>query len=301
MSSFYYHQIDPVAFSIGAWGIYWYALMYLVAFGLFWLLGRVRARRADAPLNQEQVGDILFWGVLGIIVGGRLGFVLFYGFSDLLADPLFLFRLRDGGMSFHGGLIGALLVVWFYARQLGCGFLRLGDFIAPLIPLGLAAGRLGNFIGGELWGRQTDVPWAVIFPNAIEPGGRWSQALYQQYLAGALDLHARHPSQLYQAALEGVALFLILWWFSGRPRPVGAVGGLFVLGYGVFRFIAEFFREPDAHLGFVLLDWMSMGQLLSLPMIAGGAALLIYAYRRQPDPAPVQAAKPAKPAKKRAS
>lgn len=281
MSSYYYHQIDPIAFSVGGFGIYWYSLMYLVAFGLFWLLGSYRAGRSDTPIRPEQVGDLLFWGVVGVVAGGRIGYVLFYTFSELLSDPLLLFRLRDGGMSFHGGLIGVLVVLWLYGRHLGCGFLRLGDFVAPLVPLGLAAGRIGNFIGGELWGRTTDVPWAVIFPEAIERGGRWSEALYQQYLAGALDLHARHPSQLYQAGLEGLALFGLLWWYSAKPRPTGAVGGLFVAGYGVFRFIAEFFREPDAHLGFVALDWMSMGQMLSLPMIAAGMLLMIFAYRRR--------------------
>lgn len=280
-SAHYYHQIDPIAFSIGGFGIYWYSLMYLVAFGLFWLLGRARARREDAPLNEEQVSDLLFWGVVGVVAGGRIGYVLFYGLSDLAADPLFLFKLRDGGMSFHGGLIGVLLVIWFYGRHLGCGFLRLGDFIAPLVPTGLAAGRIGNFIGGELWGRTSDVPWAVIFPDSIEAGGRWSEALYQRYLSGALDEFARHPSQLYQAALEGLLLFAVLWWFSARPRPVGAVGGLFVAGYGVFRFIAEFFREPDAHLGFVALDWLTMGQILSLPMILAGIGLMVWAYARR--------------------
>ncbi|MCA1780416.1 MAG: prolipoprotein diacylglyceryl transferase [Xanthomonadaceae bacterium] len=283
-SSFYYHQIDPVAFSLGGFGIYWYSLMYLVAFGLFWLLGRLRARRSDTPLQPDQVADLLFWGVVGVVAGGRIGYVLFYGLADLTADPLFLFKLRDGGMSFHGGLIGVLVVIWLYGRHLGCGFLRLGDFIAPLVPPGLAAGRLGNFIGGELWGRTTDVSWAVIFPDAIERGGRWSQALYQQYLAGSLDAYARHPSQLYQAALEGALLFVVVWWFSARPRPVGAVGGLFVAGYGVFRFGAEFFREPDAHLGFVALDWLTMGQLLSLPMILAGAALMAWAYARREKP-----------------
>lgn len=281
MSSYYYHQIDPIAFSVGGFGIYWYSLMYLIAFGQFWLLGRQRALRPDAPLNREQLGDLLFWGVIGVVAGGRIGYVLFYGLSDLLADPLLLFRLRDGGMSFHGGLLGVLAALWLYGRQAGIGFLRLGDFVAPLGPLGLAAGRLGNFIGGELWGRQTDVAWAVIFPESIERGGRWSETLYQQYLAGALDMHARHPSQLYQAALEGLALFALLWWFSARPRPTGAVSGLFVAGYGLFRFCAEFFREPDAHLGFVALDWLSMGQLLSLPMILFGIGLMIYAYRKK--------------------
>lgn len=280
-SAFYYHQIDPAAFSVGGFAVYWYSLMYLFAFGAFWLLGRLRARRSDAPLNAQQVADLLFWGVLGVIIGGRLGYVLFYGFDQLLSDPLFLLRIRDGGMSFHGGLAGVLVVIWAYGRHLGCGFLRLGDFAAPLAPLGLAAGRLGNFIGGELWGRLSSVPWAMIFPESIEAGGRRSGMLYQQYLSGALDGFARHPSQLYQLALEGLALFVILWVYSARPRPVGAVGGAFLLGYGVFRFIAEWFREPDAHLGFVALDWMTMGQILSLPMMLAGLMLMIWAYRRR--------------------
>lgn len=279
--SYYYHTLDPAAITIGGFAIYWYSLMYLVAFGQFWLLGRLRARREDAPIKPDQVADLLFWGVIGVIVGARVGYVLFYAFGDLLGDPLLLFRIRDGGMSFHGGMIGVVLVLWFYSRHLGCSFLRLGDFVVPLAPLGLAAGRIGNFIGGELWGRKTDVPWAVIFPESIERGGRTSEALYQQYLAGALDQYARHPSQLYQAALEGVALFVVVWLFSSRSRPVGAVGGLMLAGYGVFRFIGEFFREPDAHLGFLVFDWMTMGQLLSLPMVIAGLALMIYAYRKK--------------------
>ena len=278
-SDYYFHAIDPVAFEIGGFAIYWYSLMYLVAFGQFWLLGRLRAQRSDTPLGVEQVGDLLFWGVVGVIVGGRLGYVLFYAFGDLLGDPLLLFRIRDGGMSFHGGLIGVLVAMALYGRQLGCGFLRLGDFVAPLVPLGLAAGRFGNFIGGELWGRTSDVPWAVIFPGSIDHGGRASEAVYQQYLSGALDEFARHPSQLYQALLEGVALFVVVWLFSSRPRPVGAVGGVFLAGYGVFRFVAEFFREPDAHLGFVAFEWLTMGQLLSLPMLILGIGLILIAYR----------------------
>ncbi|QOC22350.1 prolipoprotein diacylglyceryl transferase [Wenzhouxiangella sp. AB-CW3] len=280
-SDFFYHQLDPVAVQVGGFGIYWYSLMYLVAFGAFWLLGRVRARRDDAPLNPEQVGDFLFWGVIGVIVGGRLGYVLFYAFDSFLGNPLMLFHIRDGGMSFHGGLVGVLVAIWGYGRHLGCGFLRLADFTAPLVPIGLAAGRLGNFIGGELWGRQTDVPWAVIFPESVQSGGRFSETLYQQYLAGNLDEFARHPSQLYQALGEGLALFVVLWLYSARPRPVGAVGGLFLAGYGFFRFLAEFFREPDAHLGFIALDWMTMGQLLSVPMFIIGVALMIFAYRNK--------------------
>lgn len=279
-SSFYYHNIDPVAFSIGGFAIYWYSITYLVAFAQFWWLGKLRAGRPDTPLKPEQVSDLLFWGVIGVIVGGRLGYVLFYVPGELLGDPLLLFRIRDGGMSFHGGLLGTLVAVWLFGRHLGCGFLRLCDFAAPMIPLGLAAGRVGNFIGGELWGRYSDAPWAVIFPESIQRGGRYSEALYEQYLQGALDEFARHPSQLYQALLEGVALFALLWMFSSRPRPVGAVGGLFLTGYGVFRFSAEFFRQPDAHLGFVMLDWMTMGQILSLPMIALGVGLMVFAYRR---------------------
>jgi phosphatidylglycerol:prolipoprotein diacylglycerol transferase len=283
-SDFYFHGVDPVAVQIGGFAIYWYSLMYLVAFGQFWLLGRVRARRPYTPLNPEQVGDLLFWGVVGVIVGGRVGYVLFYALGDLLGDPLLLFKIRDGGMSFHGGLIGVLVAMALYGRHLGCGFLRLGDFVAPLVPLGLAAGRFGNFIGGELWGRTSDVPWAVIFPESIEYGGRESEALYQQYLSGALDEFARHPSQIYQALLEGVALFAVVWLFSTRPRPVGAVGGMFLAGYAVFRFIAEFFREPDAHLGFIAFEWLTMGQLLSLPMLIIGIGLILYAYRSDRKP-----------------
>jgi phosphatidylglycerol---prolipoprotein diacylglyceryl transferase len=280
-SDFYYHQLDPVAVQIGGFAIYWYSLMYLVAFGAFWLLGVVRARREDTPIAPAQVSDLLFWGVIGVIVGGRVGYVLFYAFDSFLGNPLMLFQIREGGMSFHGGLAGVLIAIWGYGRHLGCGFLRLADYAAPLGPLGLAAGRLGNYIGGELWGRQTDVPWAVIFPESIQPGGRYSEALYQQYQAGALDEFARHPSQLYQAAGEGLALFVVLWLYSARPRPVGAVGGLFLAGYGFFRFAAEFFREPDAHLGFVALDWMTMGQILSLPMFVIGVVLMVFAYRNK--------------------
>ncbi len=278
-SNYYYHAIDPVALSLGPFQIHWYALTYLAAFGAFWLLGRIRARRQLAPLNQDQVADLLFWGILGVILGGRLGYVLFYGLDQWAGDWLFPLRIWEGGMSFHGGLVGVIVTMLLYGRHLGCGFFRLADFVAPLAALGLAFGRLGNFIGGELWGRKTDVSWAVIFPESIQPGGRYSAELYQQYLAGALDEFARHPSQLYQAAGEGLALFVILWWYSSRPRPVGTVSGLFLIGYSVFRFAAEFFREPDAHLGFIAAG-LTMGQLLSLPMLVAGIAIFIWARRR---------------------
>ncbi|MGF1642082.1 MAG: prolipoprotein diacylglyceryl transferase [Thiotrichales bacterium] len=255
-------HIDPIALSLGPLQVHWYGMMYLLGFLAFWWLGKRRARRADYPIEPDQVSDLLFYGALGVILGGRIGYVLFYNFSHFLDDPLMLFRIWEGGMSFHGGLIGVLLVIYLYARQLGTGFFNLADFVAPLIPIGLGTGRIGNFINGELWGRATDVPWAMVFPN--------------------VDDLPRHPSQLYQIALEGVVLFAVLWFYSSRPRPTAAVSGLFLIGYGVFRFAVEFVREPDAHLGFVALDWLSMGQLLSLPMIVFGALLMLHAYRRKP-------------------
>lgn len=276
----YLVDFDPVAFSIGPVSVHWYGLAYLAAFGACWALMAHRAARPDSPLTRAQVGDFLFWAIVGVIAGGRLGYVLFYGLDRWADDWLFPLRIWDGGMSFHGGLLGVVVAMGMYARHLGCGFLRMGDFVAPVGPLGLAFGRLGNFIGGELWGRVSDVSWAMIFPEAIQAGGRTSEAFYRQYEAGALDHLARHPSQLYQAAGEGLALFAILWWFSARPRPAGAVGGLFLAGYGLFRFAAEFFREPDAHLGFLAFDWLTMGQVLSVPMFLAGIGLLAYAYRR---------------------
>ncbi|HEY7905453.1 MAG TPA: prolipoprotein diacylglyceryl transferase [Wenzhouxiangella sp.] len=254
------HNIDPVALSLFGFDVYWYSLMYLVAFGLFWWLGSIRAKKSDSPLKQADVSDLLFWGVIAVIAGGRLGYVLFYVPGEWLANPLMVLNIRDGGMSFHGGLLGVITMMWLYARHLGIGFFRLADFVAPLVPTGLAAGRVGNFIGGELWGRPTDLPWGVVFPAAG-------------------DEISRHPSQLYQAGLEGLALFALLWWYSSRARPTGAVAGFFLIGYGVFRFIAESFREPDAHLGFVAFDWLTQGQLLSLPMIAFGVVLFMMAKR----------------------
>lgn len=276
----YFVAFDPVAVSLGPIDIHWYGIMYLLAFATCWWLARLRAG-PDTVMSKPQVGDYLFWVVIGIIAGGRLGYVLFYGLDRWAEDPLFPLRIWDGGMSFHGGLVGVLIVTYLYARHLGAGFLRLGDFTVVVVPVGLAFGRIGNFIGGELWGRISDVPWAMIFPEAVQPGGRTSEALYQRYLAGDLDHLARHPSQLYQAALEGLALFAILWWFSARPRPAGAVGGLFLAGYAVFRSFAEWFREPDAHIGYLVFDWLTMGQLLSLPMFIAGVGLMIYAYRRK--------------------
>lgn len=252
-------DIDPVALSLGPLKIHWYGLMYLIGFAAFWRLGCLRARKPGSPMTPEQVGDVLFYGVLGVVLGGRIGYILFYDFGAFLADPLRLLRIWEGGMSFHGGLLGVLIVSWWYSRRLGCGFFRFTDFIAPMIPVGLGMGRIGNFINGELWGKVTDLPWGMVFRGA-----------------GELP---RHPSQLYQAALEGLTLFLILWVFSARPRAAGTVSALFLIFYGLFRFLVEFVREPDAHIGYLALGWLTMGQLLTVPMIAGGIGLYVWATR----------------------
>ena len=253
-------QIDPVAISLGPLKIHWYGLTYLMGFAAGWWLGKVRARKSWTPVNEEQVGDLLFYIALGVILGGRFGYVVIYNFDQFLADPLWLLRVWEGGMAFHGGLLGVMLAMWWYGRKIGSGFFRIADFVAPLVPLGLGAGRIGNFINGELWGKPTDVYWGMVFPQAP-------------------DALARHPSQLYQFALEGVVLFVALWIYSSRPRPTMAVSGLFLILYGLFRIINEFFRQPDAHLGYLAFEWLTMGQLLSLPMVIAGVALMVFAYR----------------------
>ncbi|BAN33877.1 prolipoprotein diacylglyceryl transferase [Sulfuricella denitrificans skB26] len=253
-------QFDPVALHLGPLAIRWYGLMYLLAFGLFLLLGRQRVKNGPQPgWDVRQLDDLLFYGVLGVVLGGRLGYVLFYQPAHFLAHPLEIFSVWQGGMAFHGGFLGVLVAMWLFARKAGKSWLAITDFIAPLVPLGLAAGRLGNFINGELWGRPSDVPWAVVFPQ--------------------IDSVARHPSQLYQFALEGLALFALLWLFSSKPRPTGAVSGLFLIGYGSFRFLVEYTREPDSFLGLLALN-LSMGQWLSLPMVVAGIAMLRWAYRK---------------------
>jgi len=263
-----YPNFDPVAFRIGPLAVRWYGLMYLVGFILFIVLGRRRAKaRAASGWRVTDVDDMLFFGVFGVIVGGRLGYVLFYKPDYYFAHPLEIFEVWYGGMSFHGGLIGVLIALWFFARARGRRWLDVTDFVAPLIPLGLAAGRLGNFINGELVGRPTDVPWAMVFPQ--------------------VDNLPRHPSQLYEFGLEGVLLFIIMWGFASKPRPTGAVSGLFLIGYGTFRFIAEFARQPDSFLGFLALGF-TMGQWLSLPMIAIGIALMVWAYRGARDGPPAR-------------
>ncbi len=256
-------QFDPVAFSVGPLSVRWYGLMYLVAFVQFIWLGRLRIRSRPSILSVEQLDDLLFYGMLGVIVGGRLGQVLFYEPAYFLEHPLEIVAVWKGGMSFHGGFLGVLVAMALWARKSGQNWWDLTDFIAPLVPLGLAAGRLGNFINGELWGRVADasLPWAMVFPQAG-------------------DLQPRHPSQLYHIGLEGLLLFAILWLFSRRPRQRGAVSGLFLIGYGTCRFFTEFFREPD-HGIFGQSYTISMGQWLSLPMVVIGLGLLFVASRRK--------------------
>jgi len=256
-------QFDPVAFSLGPVAVRWYGLMYLVAFVQFILLGRYRIRTRPGFITVAQLDDLLFYGMLGVIVGGRLGQVLFYEPGYYLANPLEIFAVWKGGMAFHGGFLGVLVAMGLWSRKHHIAWFDITDFIAPLVPLGLAAGRIGNFINGELWGRICDpaLPWGMVFPQAG-------------------DLLPRHPSQLYHVGLEGVALFVILWLYSSSPRPRSATSGVFLIGYGGFRFVTEFFREPDAGI-FGQSYAVSMGQWLSLPMVVIGVGMVVVAYRRQ--------------------
>lgn len=271
-------QFDPVLVSIGPLAIRWYALSYIVGFILFIWLGRRRINQGNTVFTKEMLDDFLTWGVLGVILGGRLGYVLFYKLSDYLANPFDIFKVWEGGMSFHGGFLGVLAAMWLFGRKHKLGFLRVADFVAPLVPLGLASGRIGNFINGELWGRVTDINafWAMGFPQAhyedltaAAHNPQWLEWLNQY------SMLPRHPSQLYQFALEGIALFIIVWLFSKKARPTGQVASLFLAGYGIFRFIAEFARQPDDYLGLLTLG-LSMGQWLSVPMIVLGAIGFVY-------------------------
>lgn len=300
-----YPRIDNVAFQIGPFKIYWYGIMYLVGFGIAWLLAKYKAhqlnynwetgigtnrpeqfdfsaRRQGANNRSVQqvhdcceqrsqqrrkskcdgyISDLIFYCALGVIIGGRIGYILFYSLPDFLNDPLFIFKTWLGGMSFHGGVIGVTIALYFFAKKMQLPFLTVSDFLVPLAPLGLMFGRIGNFINGELWGRITTMPWGMVFPKA-----------------GALP---RHPSQLYEALLEGLLLFIILWVYSNKPRPRGTVSGLFLIGYGVLRFFCEFFRTPDVQLGFIAFDWMTMGQLLSIPMIIAGIIMMAVSIKNK--------------------
>jgi phosphatidylglycerol:prolipoprotein diacylglycerol transferase len=260
-----YPQIDPVALQLGPLAIHWYGLTYLVAFALFYALGTRRlAHLPFAQLPQwtrRDIEDILFLGVLGVILGGRVGYCLFYKPLYYAANPLEILAVWQGGMSFHGGMLGVIVAMVWFAKSRQRPFLQVMDFVAPCVPVGLASGRIGNFINGELWGRVADpsLLWAMVFPGA----GGW----------------ARHPSQIYQFLLEGLLLFVLLWLYARKPRAEGQVGAVFLLGYGFFRFVAEYFREPDAHLGLLSLG-MSMGQWLCVPMVLGGGLLWLWAGRR---------------------
>ncbi len=270
-----YPNIDPVAIAVGPLQIHWYGLMYLIGFVGGWWLGRLRASRPEYNWNARQVDDLLFYIVLGVVLGGRLGYTLFYGFPSLLQDPLSILRVWEGGMSFHGGLLGVLFAMWLYSQRFKRRFFEITDFIAPLVTIGLGSGRLGNFINGELWGAPGDVPWAMQVSC-----GRF-MALCQDKLqlpAGMLYTPPLHPTQLYEALLEGVLLFIILWGYSSRPRPVMAVSGMFLLVYGIFRFSVELLRMPDAHIGYLAFGWVTLGQLLTLPMLVAGPLLLWLAY-----------------------
>jgi phosphatidylglycerol:prolipoprotein diacylglycerol transferase len=277
----YFIDINPIAFSLGPVQVHWYGIMYLVGFAVAWWLGQHRRAAGRLPVTAEQFSDLAFYAMLGVILGGRIGYMVFYDTSELVHHPASLFRVWEGGMSFHGGLLGVLGGALIWSRRLKLNFFDVMDFVAPLVPIGLGLGRLGNFVGGELWGRHTDAPWGMIFPRALDALGKTKDDLQQMYLAGQLDSEARHPSQLYEFCLEGVVLFAVLWLYSRKPRPRYAVAGLFALLYGLFRFAVEFVREPDVQLGFIAFDWLTMGQILSLPLIVAGLVLL-WLSRRAP-------------------
>ena len=273
-----YPDIDPVALSLGPLKIHWYGLMYLVGFVGGWWLGRIRAARPGSTWDSKQIDDLLFYIALGVVLGGRLGYILFYGFSDWLEDPLRLLRVWEGGMSFHGGFLGVLLAMAMYGRKHDRTFFELTDFIAPFVTIGLFAGRIGNFINGELWGKPTELMWGMQL-RCADFAHVCQDKLGLPY---GLELSpALHPNQLYEAILEGVVLFFVLWIYSASPRPRMAVSALFLICYGAFRFGIEFIRMPDTHLGYLAGGWLTMGQLLSLPMILMGLVLMALAYKKE--------------------
>jgi phosphatidylglycerol:prolipoprotein diacylglycerol transferase len=286
------HQIDAVAFAIGPVRIHWYGLMYLLGFLVAWWLGRRRIRAGRLPgVSEQGFSDLLFYAMIGVVLGGRLGYILFYDLGTYLQHPLQMLKVWQGGMSFHGGLVGVVVAAWWWSRRRGVHLMDTMEFIAPLVPPGLGFGRLGNLINGELWGKFTGGGWGVVFPGAPEFAD-WPRAqLEAQFASGALDRYARHPSPLYQALLEGLVLFVVLWWCSRKPRPRYVVAGLFALLYGAFRFAVEFVREPDAQLGYLAFGWLTMGQLLSLPLIVLGLIWLGMS-RRAPTLQPRPAAEP---------
>ena len=282
----YLHQIDPIALSLGPLKIHWYGVMYLLAFATAWWLGRQRIRAGRlAGVDMNGLSDLAFYGMLGVVLGGRIGYILFYSFGEFLDNPLMIFKVWEGGMSFHGGLLGVMVAALWWTRKQKLHFFDTMDFVAPLVPAGLGFGRIGNFIGSELWGKYTEAGWGVIFPST-DPNVLALQLdptrLQAAYASGALDRFARHPSQLYQALLEGLVMFCVLWWFSGKPRPRSAVSGMFALLYGCFRFLVEFVRVPDAQMGdhgYLAFGWLTMGQVLSVPLIVLGLYWLWRSHR----------------------
>lgn len=256
-----YPEINPIAFHIFSWPVYWYGLMYLTGFLGGWAVMALRLHFSDRGFTQEQLSDLLFYTAMGVIIGGRLGYMFFYDTHALIHDPLLILQVWKGGMSFHGGLLGVLFAMWLCTKKFKKPFLAITDLIAPAVPIGLGAGRIGNFINSELWGRVTDMPWGVVVPGT--------------------DMLPRHPSQLYEFFLEGVVLFTVLWIYSRKPRPLGAVSGMFALLYGIFRFTVEFFRAPDVQIGYLAFGWFTEGQLLSIPLILVGVLLLACAYRKK--------------------
>jgi phosphatidylglycerol:prolipoprotein diacylglycerol transferase len=272
-----YPDIDPIAFSLGPLEVHWYGITYLVAFLLFLALGKYRARsRPQFGWKADEIDDLLLYGVLGVVAGGRIGYILFYGLGDIAQDPLRVFRIWEGGMSFHGGMLGVFVALWLYGRRTQRTFFQVSDFVAPLIPPGLFSGRMANFINAELWGGPTSLP--VGMQVACDKAGDLCQRVGSG-IDPAMSVPV-HPSQLYEAGLEGVLLFLILWFYSSKKRPLMAVSGLFLLGYGLFRFAIEFVRMPDAHIGYLAGGWLTTGMLLTAPMILIGILFMAIAYSR---------------------
>jgi phosphatidylglycerol:prolipoprotein diacylglycerol transferase len=253
-----YPEIDPVIFSIGFLKIRWYGLMYLIGFVIAIMLAKIRIKKSWSPIKSSEVDDLIFYCMLGVILGGRLGYVIFYGWHQLISDPLYIFRIMEGGMSFHGGLIGVIAALWLYGRKIDKDMITMMDFVAPIVPLGLGFGRIGNFINGELWGKPTNVAWS--------------------FKVNGVSLHA---TQLYEAFLEGLVLFLILWIFTDKERPKMQSSAVFLIGYGVFRFFIEFYRVPDAHLNYLAFGWVTMGQILTAPMIIIGMTMFILANNKE--------------------
>ncbi len=270
-----YPVIDPIILSLGGGlALRWYGLMYLLGFAAVWFLGNRRAKTHPGDWQAQEISDLVFFGAMGAVLGGRVGYVLFYNLDVFLSDPLYLFRMWEGGMSFHGGLLGVALGVLLFARKFNREWLDVADFLAPLCPIGIGLGRLGNFINMELPGRVTDSALGLVYTCDAVRG-------LTQTCVGEWETIARHPSPLYQALTEGLLLFILVWMVSAKPRPAGFVSGIFLMGYGVFRVITENYRSPDGHIGFIAFDWLTMGQILSLPMLIAGILLILWSRSRQ--------------------